>query len=209
MIAIVDYGAGNVESVRHALERIGADSILTHDKDSILAADGVILPGVGAFGEAMRQIKARGLTDTLRRVRQQNKPFLGICIGEQLMFETSEESPGAAGLCFMEGSVQRIAQHVPGCKVPHMGWNQLEHMRHDPLFQGLGERPWFYFVHSFYVQANNKDTVLAQVEYAGNQMDVAVRDNMLWAVQFHPEKSGEAGRRLLKNFVDIVKGGAR
>ena len=202
MIAIIDYGAGNVESVRHALERIGVDSRLTCEREEILGADGVILPGVGAFGEAMRQLRSRGLMDTLRRVRASEKPFLGICIGLQLMFEKSEETPGVCGLKFMSGSVKRIAP-LPGIKVPHMGWNQLTFLREDPLFSGLGDHPWFYYVHSYYAKALDHDKVLAQVELGADLMDVAVRDGSLWAVQFHPEKSGDAGRKLLENFAAI------
>ena len=156
MIAIIDYGAGNVESVRHALERIGVDSRLTCEREEILGADGVILPGVGAFGEAMRQLRSRGLMDTLRRVRASEKPFLGICIGLQLMFEKSEETPGVCGLKFLSGSVRRIAP-LPGIKVPHMGWNQLTFLREDPLFSGLGDHHWFYYVHSYYAKAQDHD----------------------------------------------------
>ena len=206
MIAIIDYGAGNVESVRHALERIGVDSRLTCEREEILGADGVILPGVGAFGEAMRQLRSRGLMDTLRRVRASEKPFLGICIGLQLMFEKSEETPGVCGLKFLSGSVRRIAP-LPGIKVPHMGWNQLTFLREDPLFSGLGDQPWFYFVHSYYAKAQDHDKVLAQVELGADLMDVAVRDGSLWAVQFHPEKSGDAGRKLLENFAAICEKG--
>lgn len=206
MIAIIDYGAGNVESVRHALERIGVDSRLTCEREEILGADGVILPGVGAFGEAMRQLRSRGLMDTLRRVRASEKPFLGICIGLQLMFEKSEETPGGCGLKFLSGSVKRIAP-LPGIKVPHMGWNQLTFLREDPLFSGLGDHPWFYYVHSYYAKAQDHDKVLAQVELGADLMDVAVRDGSLWAVQFHPEKSGDAGRKLLENFAAICEKG--
>ena len=206
MIAIIDYGAGNGESVRHALERIGVDSRLTCEREEILGADGVILPGVGAFGEAMRQLRSRGLMDTLRRVRASKKPFLGICIGLQLMFEKSEETPGVCGLKFLSGSVRRIAP-LPGIKVPHMGWNQLTFLREDPLFSGLGDHPWFYYVHSYYAKAQDHDKVLAQVELGADLMDVAVRDGSLWAVQFHPEKSGDAGRKLLENFAAICEKG--
>ena len=206
MIAIIDYGAGNVESVRHALERIGVDSRLTCEREEILGADGVILPGVGAFGEAMRQLRSRGLMDTLRRVRASEKPFLGICIGLQLMFEKSEETPGVCGLKFLSGYVRRIAP-LPGIKVPHMGWNQLTFLREDPLFSGLGDHPWFYYVHSYYAKAQDHDKVLAQVELGADLMDVAVRDGSLWAVQFHPEKSGDAGRKLLENFAAICEKG--
>lgn len=206
MIAIIDYGAGNVESVRHALERIGVDSRLTCEREEILGADGVILPGVGAFGEAMRQLRSRGLMDTLRRVRASEKPFLGICIGLQLMFEKSEETSGVCGLKFLSGSVRRIAP-LPGIKVPHMGWNQLTFLREDPLFSGLGDHPWFYYVHSYYAKAQDHDKVLAQVELGADLMDVAVRDGSLWAVQFHPEKSGDAGRKLLENFAAICEKG--
>ncbi|MDR2515613.1 MAG: imidazole glycerol phosphate synthase subunit HisH [Christensenellaceae bacterium] len=205
MIAILNYGAGNVESVRHALGKIGADSRLTAERDEILSASGVILPGVGAFGEAMRQLKCRGLMDCLRRVRMKNTPFLGICIGEQLIFEKSEESPGIPGLKYLEGEVKKIQVGNSHAKVPHMGWNQLETRRDDPLFDGLPEKPWFYFVHSYFAQAQNPENVLARLSYGNSDMDIAVRDQNLWAVQFHPEKSGQAGLQLLSNFVKICQ----
>ncbi len=207
MIAIIDYGAGNVESVRHALERLGEDSQLTTDREAILSADGVILPGVGAFGEAMRQLEQRGLIDTLRRVREMQKPFLGICIGLQLLFESSEESPGAKGLAFLPGRVVRIHAE-PGIKVPHMGWNQPRLLAaDDPLFSGLPDTPWFYFVHSFYAHCEKVDAVTAQVRLGSDAMDVALRDGNLYAVQFHPEKSGAAGLALLKNFCGLCERG--
>ena len=181
MIAVVDYGAGNVRSVMHALEYIGEKSLLTRNAGEILSADAVILPGVGAFGSG--------------------RPFLGICIGEQLLFESSEETPGAKGLCWLQGQVKRIPSGQ-GRKIPHMGWNQLNIMKDDPLFSGLPEKPWMYFVHSYYVHALQRDQVLAQVDY-GVPMDVAVRKGSLWAVQFHPEKSGETGLALLKNFASM------
>ncbi len=204
MIAIIDYGAGNVESVRHALERIGEGSILTHERETILQADGVILPGVGAFGEAMRQLRCRGLMDTLRKLRSAGTPFLGICIGLQLLFEKSEESKGVCGLKFLPGEVKRIEPQAD-VKVPHMGWNQPEILHPDPLLEGLGDSPWFYFVHSYYACAADPSQVVAKVHLGQNDMDVFVRDGSLWAVQFHPEKSGEAGLKLLKNFAAVCR----
>lgn len=201
MIAVVDYGAGNVCSVMHALEHIGQPSVLTRDPGTIGRADAVILPGVGAFGDAMAQLRAGGVEETLRAYLDTGRPFLGICIGEQLLFERSEESPGSRGLGWLPGQVRRIPAG-PGRKVPHMGWNQLRLLRPDPLFAELGESPWMYFVHSYYVEAAQRDVVLAQVDY-GADMDVAVRRDNLWAVQFHPEKSGENGLQLLKNFASM------
>ena len=198
MIAVVDYGAGNVCSVMHALEHIGAPSILTREEGEIARADAVILPGVGAFGDAMAQLGASGTVAALERYLKTGRPLLGICIGEQLLFDRSEESPGSPGLAWLRGFVRRIPA-APERKVPHMGWNQIEICRQDPLFAGLPENPYFYFVHSYYVDAADKSCVLARVEY-GVPMDVAVRRDNLCAVQFHPEKSGECGLQLLKNF---------
>ena len=164
MIAVVDYGAGNVCSVMHALEHIGAPSILTREEGEIARADAVILPGVGAFGDAMAQLGASGTIAALERYRQTGRPMLGICIGEQLLFDRSEESPGSPGLAWLRGSVRRIPA-APERKVPHMGWNQIEICRQDPLFAGLPENPYFYFVHSYYVDAADKSCVLARVEY--------------------------------------------
>ncbi|MGI5885161.1 MAG: imidazole glycerol phosphate synthase subunit HisH [Candidatus Spyradocola sp.] len=198
MIAVVDYGAGNVCSVMHALEHIGAPSILTRDAGEIARADAVILPGVGAFGDAMEQLGSSGTITAMERFLETGRPFLGICIGEQLLFERSEESPGSRGLSWLRGSVRRIPAG-PGRKVPHMGWNEIEICQKDPLFAGLPEKPYFYFVHSYYVQAQDPSCVLARVRY-GVDMDVAVRRNNLYAVQFHPEKSGACGLQLLQNF---------
>lgn len=201
MIAIVDYGAGNVQSVRHALQRLGQSCVLTEDPQRILAADGVILPGVGAFGAAMGQLRARGLVEPLRRVIAQGKPFLGICIGLQLLFDESTESPDVQGLGFLPGAVKKIPANKNACvKVPHMGWNQIASPAGDPLFEGLPAQPWFYFVHSYYADAANKENVTATLRYGACDMDVAVRRGNLWAVQFHPEKSGDDGRKLLANF---------
>ncbi len=201
MIAVVDYGAGNVRSVMHALEYIGEKSLLTRNAGEILSADAVILPGVGAFGDAMEQLRASGAVQAMEEFIASGRPFLGICIGEQLLFESSEETPGAKGLCWLRGQVKRIPSGQ-GRKIPHMGWNQLNIMKDDPLFSGLPEKPWMYFVHSYYVRALQRDQVLAQVDY-GVSMDVAVRKGSLWAVQFHPEKSGETGLALLKNFASM------
>ncbi len=201
MIAVVDYGAGNVRSVINALDHIGRRAKLTRDAGEILAADAVILPGVGAFGDAASQLAASGAQEALFRFFETGRPFLGVCVGLQLLFAHSQESPDARGLGVMPGEVKRIPAGQ-GRKVPHMGWNQLEIVREDPLFAGLPDKPYLYFVHSYYAQAAQEDTVLARVEY-GVPMDVAVRRGNLWAVQFHPEKSGENGLRLLKNFAAL------
>ena len=198
MIAVVDYGAGNVRSVLHALEHIGAPALRTRAAREIARADAVILPGVGAFGDAMEQLRAGGTDRALADFVASGRPFLGICIGEQLLFDRSEESPGSPGLSWLSGAVRRIPAG-PGRKVPHMGWNEIEILRDDPLFAGLPVHPYFYFVHSYYVDAQDKSLVLARVRY-GADMDVAVRRGSLCAVQFHPEKSGETGLVLLKNF---------
>jgi glutamine amidotransferase len=197
----VDYGAGNVRSVINALEHIGRRAKLTRDAGEIMEADAVILPGVGAFGDAAGQLAASGAQEALLRFFETGRPFLGICVGLQLLFECSQESPGARGLGVLRGEVMRIPAGE-GRKVPHMGWNQLELAREDPLFAGLPDAPFFYFVHSYYAKAEDGDAVLARVRY-GVPMDVAVRRGNLWAVQFHPEKSGENGLRLLENFAAL------
>ena len=201
MIAIIDYGVGNLFSLQSSLRMIGEETVVTADVQALRAADRLILPGVGAFGDAMEQLRASGAVQAMEEFIASGRPFLGICIGEQLLFESSEETPGAKGLCWLRGQVKRIPSGQ-GRKIPHMGWNQLNIMKDDPLFSGLPEKPWMYFVHSYFVHALQRDQVLAQVDY-GVPMDVAVRKGSLWAVQFHPEKSGETGLALLKNFASM------
>lgn len=198
MTAIIDYGAGNLHSVKNALDFLGADSIVTGNPDEILKADRVILPGVGAFGEAMEQLKRSGLDKTIKKVAQSGRPLLGICLGLQLMFEESEESPGVKGLSIFKGKCVKIP--ACGLKIPHMGWNSLEIAKDSRLLGENGE--YVYFVHSYYLVTPDKDIVSAYTQY-GERLGVAVERDNVFAVQFHPEKSGEVGLRMLKRFIAL------
>ena len=198
MVAIIDYGAGNLHSVKNALDFLGADSEITGDGDRILAADRVILPGVGAFGDAMASLDEAGLLETVRRCADGTRPFLGICLGLQLLFESSEESPGAKGLGVFSGTVRRIPDC--GLKIPHMGWNNI--MLKKPSRILPDNSPFVYFVHSYYIQASEPETVSAYTEY-GCPLDIAIERGNVFATQFHPEKSGSAGMEILKKFLEI------
>ena len=197
-VAVLDYGIGNLRSAEKALQHVGADASLTADADRILAADAVVLPGVGAFGPCADALAATGLDDVARRAIDGGAPFLGICVGMQLLYESSEESPGAVGLGVLRGSVRRLPD---GVKHPQMQWNRLDLPGAAPIFDGLGEQPWMYFVHSFAAEVS--DEVIATCEYGGAVTAAAQRDNVV-AVQFHPEKSGAAGLQLLGNFVRLA-----
>ena len=199
MIAIVDYGAGNLRSVKKALDFIGAPSEITDDPRKIETAAGVVLPGVGAFGDAMDSMRKRGLDEIVRRAADGTRPFLGICLGQQLLFAASEESPGARGLGVLEGSVRLIPKEAI-LKVPHMGWNSISLKMHDGLFAGVPDEAYVYFVHSYYVTAADPAQKAAQTTY-GVTIDAAVRRGLMTATQFHPEKSGEVGLMMLRNFV--------
>ena len=201
MICIIDYGAGNIESVRKALEYIGADCEVSADKDVLAAADAAILPGVGSFGDAMNELRSRGLEKPIKDFIVSNKPFLGICLGLQILFESSEESPGAVGLGVLKGKIVRIPDGE-GLKIPHMGWNSVEIKKDDALFKGIPNNPYVYFVHSYYLKAE-EDIVTSVAEYGVN-IHASVAKGNLRACQFHPEKSGELGISLLKNFVATI-----
>lgn len=198
MTAIIDYGAGNLHSVKNALDFLGGESIVTGDPDEILKADRVILPGVGAFGGAMEQLESSGLDKTIKAVAESGKPLLGICLGLQLMFEESEESPGVKGLGIFRGKCIRIP--AQGLKIPHMGWNSLEKAKESRILGENGE--YVYFVHSYYLTTPEPEIVSAYTEYGG-RLGVAVERDNVFAVQFHPEKSGEAGLRMLKRFLTL------
>ncbi len=202
MLAIVDYGAGNLQSVKKALDYIGAPSEITSDAGMIGRAAGVILPGVGAFGDAMEGMRRRGLAQAVREAAEGTRPFLGICLGLQLLFAASEESPGALGLGVLPGRVLRIP--ALGQKVPHMGWNSLHLRRTNDIFAGIPQGAYVYFVHSFYVKAGEESQVAARSDY-GIAMDVAVTRDLLTAVQFHPEKSGEVGLTMLQNYSRLCR----
>ncbi len=201
MICIIDYGAGNIESVRKALEYIGADCVVSADKDVLAAADAAILPGVGSFGDAMNELRSRGLEEPIKDFIASNKPFLGICLGLQILFESSEESPGAVGLGVLKGKIVRIPDGE-GLKIPHMGWNSVEIKKDDALFKDIPNNPYVYFVHSYYLKAE-EDIVTSVAEYGVN-IHASVAKGNLRACQFHPEKSGELGISLLKNFVATI-----
>ncbi len=201
MIAIIDYDAGNVKSVEKALQFLGQDVILTRDKDILLSADKVILPGVGAFGMAMEKLHQYGLVDVIHQIADKGTPFLGICLGLQLMFESSEESPGVEGLGLLKGKIVRIPEE-DGLKVPHIGWNDLQFPKESRLFKGFKGGEYVYFVHSYYLEAEDESDVAATTEY-GVLIHAAVEHENVFACQFHPEKSSDVGLRILSNFVAL------
>ncbi len=201
MIAIIDYDAGNIKSVEKALKLLGQEAVVTRDHETILGADRVILPGVGAFGDAMGKLEQFGLDKVIHEVVRKNTPFLGICLGLQLLFESSEESPGVKGLGVLKGEIVRIPESG-GLKIPHMGWNSLRFPRSGRLFAGLPEEPYVYFVHSYYLRAEDAGIVTAVTEY-GTEIHASVESGNVFACQFHPEKSSDTGIQILKNFVEI------
>ena len=204
MIALIDYDAGNIKSVEKALQLLGEEVILTRDSEVLLAADKVILPGVGNFGDAMHNLKTFGLIPVIHEIAGRGTPFLGICLGLQLLFERSEESPGVEGLGLLKGEILRIPDN-PGLKIPHMGWNSLKLKNDGRLFSGIGEEPYVYFVHSYYLKAEDEKIVKAVTEY-GVQIDASVEQGNIFACQFHPEKSSDVGLQILKNFAALGKG---
>lgn len=201
MIAIIDYDAGNIKSVEKALLALGEDVIVTRKATEILEAEKVILPGVGAFGDAMEKLNLYGLVPVIKQVVKNKTPFLGICLGLQLMFDKSEESPGVSGLSLLPGEIVRIPDQE-GLKVPHIGWNSLSFPRKSRLFSDLPEESYVYFVHSYYLKAKEESDVCAETEY-GVKIHAAVERDNIFACQFHPEKSSEIGLKILKNFVSI------
>ena len=201
MIALIDYEAGNIKSVENALKFLGRETVLTRDRDQIWMADKVILPGVGAFGDAMDRIRDYDLEDVIHSVTDRGTPFLGICLGLQLLFEESEESPGAKGLGILPGRVSRIPEGE-GRKVPQIGWNDLSYPKMGRLFEDVPEGSYVYFVHSYYLHADDRDIVAAQTEY-GVTIDASVEKDNVFACQFHPEKSERVGMQILRNFVKL------
>ena len=201
MIAIIDYDAGNIKSVEKAMHYLGQEVEITRDQERILAADKVILPGVGAFGDAMEKIRQYDLEDVIRQVVDRGTPFLGICLGLQLLFEESEESPGAKGLGILKGRIRR-SPGGEGLKIPHMGWNTLELSGNGRLFRGVPEEPFVYFVHSYYLEAEEEEIVKA-VTWYGTKIHASVEKGNVFACQFHPEKSSSTGLLMLKNFVEL------
>lgn len=201
VIAIIDYGVGNLYSVEKAFVRLGADAVVTSDPAAIMGAAKVVLPGVGAFGDCMGNLAEYGLTDVVRAVAAKGTPLLGICVGLQILFAGSEEDPGVPGLGIFPGMVRRLV--TPGLKVPHMGWNSLGLAGASPLFAGLPENPYVYFVHSYHAVPDDPALVTAWTEYGG-RVTAAVGRGNVHAVQFHPEKSGDAGLKILANFKEFA-----
>ncbi len=200
-VAVVDYDAGNTLSVTRALEKVGATVDLTPDPDRVAGADAVVLPGVGAFGDCVRKLRERRLDAACLEAFRSGKPFLGVCVALQVVFEASEESPGAEGLGLMPGRVVRLAGE--GLKVPHIGWNELSLVRDHPVLEGLdGEA--FYFVHSYYPEPADADDLVGETEYGARFCSAAGRENLV-AVQFHPEKSSRAGLKLYENFLSWAR----
>ncbi|MCR5032292.1 MAG: imidazole glycerol phosphate synthase subunit HisH [Lachnospiraceae bacterium] len=203
MIAIIDYDAGNIRSVEKAILHLGEEAVITRDHDVIRKADKVVLPGVGCFGDAMERIRSYDLEEDIRYVALEKKtPFLGICLGLQLLFAESEETPGVKGLNLLPGKVVRIPAEE-GLKIPHIGWNSLHFPKESRLFKGLSENSYVYFVHSYYLQAQEKELVAATCQYGSTVMDVAVEQGNIFATQFHPEKSSDVGLRIIQNFLSI------
>ena len=198
---MIDYDAGNIRSVEKALQLLGEEVIITRDPEKILAADRVILPGVGAFGDAMEKLHAYQLVDVIRQVVKRGTPFLGICLGLQLLFERSEESPGVEGLGILKGEILRIPD-AEGVKIPHIGWNSLQFPNRGRLFEGIEEDSYVYFVHSYYLRAQEASIVTAVTEY-GTGIHASVEKDNVFACQFHPEKSSSVGLMILKNFLSI------
>ena len=203
MIAIIDYDAGNLKSVEKALIRLGEEVVVSRDRDVILNADKVILPGVGSFGDAMGKLKEYELDKVIYEVVESGKPFLGICLGLQLLFESSEESPGVPGLGRLKGKILRIPD-CEGLKIPHMGWNSLKLQNQGRLFEGIEGEAYVYFVHSYYLKAEEPEIVKASTWYS-TEIHASVEKGNVFACQFHPEKSSDLGLHLLKNFAALGK----
>lgn len=203
MIAIIDYGAGNLQSVEKAFRFLGCEVKVTGSMEGLLCSDAAVLPGVGSFGDSMDCLMKSGLIDPIKEFIGSGRPFLGICLGLQLLFEESEESPGVKGLGVLKGKICKIPAES-GLKIPHIGWNSLDVRKNGGLFQGLPENPYVYFVHSYYLKAEDRDVVSSQTQY-GVDIDASVQRKNLFATQFHPEKSGEVGLRILRNFASAIK----
>ncbi len=201
MIAIIDYDAGNLKSVEKALLALGEEVLVTRDRTELLKADKVILPGVGNFGDAMEKLKSYGMVSVIKELAEMKKPFLGICLGLQLLFERSDEAPGVEGLGILKGEILRIPDGE-GLKVPHIGWNSLHLQNEGRLFRDLPEEPYVYFVHSYYLKAADPQIVKATTEY-GVSIDASVEQGNIFACQFHPEKSSRVGLRILENFAKL------
>ena len=201
MIAIIDYDAGNLKSVEKALQFLGQECVITRDFHEIEKADKVILPGVGSFGDAMSQLRKFELDKVIHEVAAEQKPFLGICLGLQLLFEGSEESEGVEGLHLLDGEILRIPEQE-GLKIPNIGWNSLDLQNNGRLFENLNGNPFVYFVHSYYLKAREESSVKATIEYS-THIHASVEKDNIFACQFHPEKSGTVGLQILSNFAKL------
>ena len=202
MVAVIDYDAGNIKSVEKAVIALGEEAIVTRDHRVILDADHVILPGVGAFGDDMEKLHRYELVEIISKIIDRGTPFLGICLGLQLLFESSEESEGVSGLGILPGKILRIPEHKD-IKIPHIGWNSLSYPSEGRLFRGLQEGTYVYFVHSYYLHAKEPEIVKAVTEYSA-LIHASVEKDNIFACQFHPEKSSEAGMKILRNFLDVT-----
>ena len=205
MIAIIDYDAGNIKSVEKAIQSFGEVPVVTRDREEILSADKVILPGVGSFGDAIEKIRSYGLEEVIHEVVAKKTPFLGICLGLQLMFERSDECEGVKGLGILKGEILRIPDKE-GLKIPHIGWNSLKFPNEGRLFKGLKEDSYVYFVHSYYLKAEEPEIVTATTEYS-TLIHASVEKDNIFACQFHPEKSSDVGLTILKNFINLDREG--
>ena len=201
MIAIIDYDAGNIRSVEKAMAKLGQEVWITRDRERIMNADKVILPGVGSFGDAMAHLREYNLVEVIKDVVAEKKPFLGICLGLQLLYESSEETPGVEGLGILKGKILKIPEQKD-LKIPHMGWNSLHLQNDGRLFRGIEQNPYVYFVHSYYLKAGEEETVKATTQYSVNIHASVEKDNV-FACQFHTEKSGDLGLQILKNFAEL------
>lgn len=201
MLAIIDYDAGNLKSVEKALKYIGEEVVVSRESGEILEADKIILPGVGSFGDAMNNLDKFNLVDTIKKAVGKKIPFLGICLGLQLLFERSDETPGAEGLGILKGEILRIPPQE-GLKIPHMGWNSLEITPGAKLFKGIDNHSYVYFVHSYYLKASDENIVAASTEYSAH-IHASVECGNIFACQFHPEKSSEVGLKILENFAAL------
>ena len=201
MISILDYDAGNIKSVEKAITFLGEEAIITRDKDQILASDKVILPGVGCFKDAMDKLKEYNLCNVIYDVVDSGKPFLGICLGLQLLYKTSEESPGVTGLGILDGEILRIPD-APGLKIPQIGWNSIKITPGAKLFKDIDDQAFVYFVHSYYLKSKNIEDVAAITNYSVD-IHASVEKNNVFACQFHPEKSSGVGLKILKNFIEL------
>ncbi len=207
MIAIVDYKMGNLRSVHKAFETQGYTASVISDPDAIEKADGLVLPGVGAFGDCLKNLREKNLLEPIKDFISSGRPFLGICLGLQALFNESEESPGVKGLGVFNGKVIKFSSLPPnGLKVPQIGWNQVEFDRQIAALKNVPQKSWFYFVHSYYVKPDDKDLSIVRSDY-GVEFTAAVAKDNIFACQFHPEKSGELGLMIIRNFAELTKGG--